>query len=214
MNLNYISQQAPKTLSLIKTTVKLFVFTLLLSKTVLAQSGKEQVFGFSASSTINSSGFGTTYSPGVFYSSGKHLFEVAPVFQKRDFNLSGVRLNFEYTVFDGAKAVQNEYGNENLELFFFTGTNYHHSAILSKAQIRREELVARGKETTIVFEELKYQAVESYAGFGLRRKLSKKIKWSNSIGFGAWYTIKGEKNIDREYSGPGISLKTSLLISL
>lgn len=214
MNQTNTSQQAPKTFSLLKNAAKLFIFTLLLSKTALAQSTKDKALGFSASSIVSSSGFGTLYSPGVFYSSGKHFIEVAPSFQKREFHLSGVRLRYEYTVFDGSKIVKNEYGNENLELFFFGGVRYHHSAILSKAQIRREELVARGKETNIVFEELKYRAVESYVGFGLRRKLSKKIKWSNSIGFGAWHTIKGEKNVDRECTGPGISLKTSLLISL
>lgn len=207
-------QQKPKTISFLKRATKLIVCTLLLSKAGLAQLDKEHAFGISASSMVTCSGFGTIYSPGVFYSSGKHLVEAAPLFQKRDAHLSGARLNYEYTVFDGARVANNEYGNENLELFFFGGVNYHCSAILSKAQIRREEMVARHKESAIVFENLKYKALESYAGFGLKRKLSKKIKWSNLIGFGGWQTLKGEKNIDREYAGPGIILKTSLLFTL
>src|ERR1700741_2776060 len=176
----------------------------------VSQSGYAQVekpaFGISASSSITASGFGTLYSPGAFYKRGNKLVEMGMIIQKRKLNLSGIRMSYEYTVFDGAKCP--EYDNERLELYFHVTAMYHNSAYLSNAYLRLEKQVS--PESTIKFNSLKYSAAEAYGGFGRRIKMTDKLKWSNYVGVGGWYSFSGEKKTGREYKGPGLFVGTRL----
>ncbi len=164
-------------------------------------------FGISAMSSISGNGFGSEYSPGVFFIKGRKRLETGVMIQKRGLNVSGYRVNYAYTVFDGA--ILKDEGNHNLELFFFLDGIYHNNAKLGISQLRLENQVKK-RGSTIKFDELRYKSAEGYTGFGLRIKITDHLKWANAIGIGGWGTLYGEKKLDREYQGFGIMLKTNL----
>lgn len=187
---------------------KIIIVLLLISNIGFSQGARIH-FGISAASSITGSGFGIQYSPGVFCKFGNKNIEIGAIIQKRNFNASGVRVNYEYTVFDGENLQYGEEGNRNLELFFFSTIIYEHAAKLSSAQIRLERKVSRA-ESAKEYDKFEFNAIEAYEGFGLRIKLSNRLKWVNSIGVGGWKTFFGERSLDREYNSVGLFLRTSL----
>jgi hypothetical protein len=128
--------------------------------------------------------------------------------QKRKLNVSGMQVNFEYTLLDDSKKCYNDGSAGDLELFAFSTVKYSWDAYLSKSQIKIEKMVATDRN--IPFDNLKFAAVEAYVGFGLNVRLSKKLKCRNSIGFGGWTSINGERHLYRQYDGISIALSTGL----
>lgn len=199
-------------LTLFEKVLKVNAFSLITMLCVLVSGGasaqkSKPALGVSLTSSLTGIGFGTQYSPGLFLVSGKKRIEAGPVFQKRDMNFTGFRANFSYTVYDGATALYP--GNEKLELFFYNEAIWHNSAKLGKSQMQLEKQVSRN-ELKVDLAALSYKAVEAYAGFGLRIKLTNQLKWGNAIGVGGWHTISGEKDLEREYNSMSLVFRTNL----
>ncbi|MDP2385428.1 MAG: hypothetical protein Q8M29_03580 [Bacteroidota bacterium] len=205
---NLEMSQLSKNSKFISSLNKIILSVVIASTSMYAQENKARL-GMSATSSVTGSGFGTIYSPGIFLTTGKSLFEAGLSVQKRKLNVSGARINYEYTVFDGATSPCSEYSNERLELYFFANATYHNSAYLSKAQLRLEKQV--NKESSMKFNELKYNAAEMYGGFGLRIKVLNKLKWVNSMGVGGWKTFKGETNLERACTDMGLLFSTKIM---
>lgn len=180
---------------------------LCLNNSLLSQ-GESAKFGISATSSISSDGFGTMYTPGVFYQKNNCKIELGMNVQKRKLNISGMQVNFEYTLFDDSKGCYEGSLAGDMELFAFSTIKYSSRAYLSTSQIKIEKMI--GKDSNILYEDLKYTAVEGYVGLGLKVKLSNKLKFNNSIGLGGWKTLEGENCLYRNYDGVSISLTTGL----
>lgn len=187
--------------------VCIVALSLCLSSSLLSQSETAK-FGVSATSSISGAGFGTMYTPGVFLQKNNCKIELGMNIQKRKFNISGMQANFEYTLFDDSKGCYEGDLAGDLELFVFSAIKYSSNAFLSTSQIKREKMI--NKDSNVPYENLKYMAVEAYVGVGLKVKLTSKLKFNNSIGFGGWKTIRGENRIYRDYNGMSISLTTGL----
>ena len=187
--------------------VCILVLSLCLNNSSLSQSEPAKV-GISVTSSISGAGFGTMYTPGVFYQKNNCKIELGMNVQKRKLNISGIQSNFEYTLFDDSKDCYGRSLNGGLELFVFLTNKYSSGAYLSTSQIKRERMI--GKDGNIPYENLKYTAIEGYVGVGLKIKLSNKLKFNNAIGFGGWKTLKGENGLYRDYNGVSISLTTGL----
>ena len=185
----------------------ILALSLCLNNSLLSQD-KHEKFGISATSSISSDGFGTMYTPGVFYQKNNCKIELGMNIQKRKLNISGMQANFEYTLFDDSKGCYEKNLAGDLELFVFSTIKYSSSAYLSTSQIKIEKMI--GKDNNISYENLKYTAVEGSVGVGLKIKLSNKLKFNNSIGLAGWKTLEGENGLYRDYNGVSISLTTGL----
>lgn len=181
--------------------------SLLVSTNAVSQTKKTH-FGVSASSSLSGAGFGTMYTPGVYYKTDKTKIELGLNIQKRKFNMSGMQVNFEYILFDDQKGCYNDGLMGDLELFSFATVRYNSSAYLSKGQIGREKKI--NPDNNRSFDNLKFSAIEGYVGLGLKIRVVDNLKWSNSIGFGGWKTLSGDKSLYREYNSVSIALNTGL----
>lgn len=198
-----IGQKAQQTVK----GVCIVALSLCLNNNLLSQNQSPK-FGVEATSSISGAGLGTIYAPGLYYKANDCKIELCLNIQNRKFNISGIQVNFEYTLFDDSKGCYNASLAGDLELFVFSTIKYNANAFLSNSQIKREQKVSPDKNLPL--ENLKFSVVEGYVGTGLKVKLSERVKWSNSIGFGGWKTLKGEQNLYRDYNGVSIGLNTSL----
>ncbi len=167
-------------------------------------------FGISATTSMSGQGFGAMYTPSLFYKLNDCKIELGLNIQKRKFNISGMQINFEYTLFDESKEYNNSCAGD-LELFVYSTIKYNCNAYLSKSQINSEKMIVT--DSKIPFDDLKFTALEAYIGFGLNVKLTERLKCCNSIGFGGWKTLKGERYLFRDYNGVSIMLTTGLALN-
>lgn len=187
--------------------ISIVALAILLSTNVFSQN-KKSGFGISASTSISGAGFGTLYTPGVYYSKNKTKIELGLNIQKRKLNTSGAQINVEYLLFSDEKGCYNDGLMGDVELFSFATIRYNSSAYLSKGQIGREKKI--NPDNNMSYGNLKLSAIEGYAGFGLKVRIIDNLKWNNSIGFGGWQTLSGEKTLYREYSSVSLTLGSSL----
>ena len=185
----------------------IIALSLCLNYNLLSQSEPAK-FGVSANSSISGAGFGTMYTPGLFYQKNDCKIELGMNVQKRKLNVSGMQVNFEYTLFDDSKGCYEESLAGDIELFVFSTIKYNSNAYLSTSVIKKEKMI--NKDDKIPYENLKYTAIEGYVGVGLKIKLTENLKYNNSIGFGGWTTLKGENGLYRDYDGISICLTTGL----
>lgn len=97
-------------------------------------------------------------------------------------------------------------------MFLYLNARYNSNLVLGDFQIRVEKKV--NPECSTDFSNLKFSTAEMYLGFGVRTKITKKIKWVNSIGIGGYKTLSGAEDIYREGSTICLTLKTGLSITL
>jgi hypothetical protein len=183
------------------------VLSLLLNNNIVSQN-RNSKFGISASSSLSGAGFGIMYTPAIYYKINDFRLGVGLNIQKRNLNISGSQINFEYTMCDEEKKSLHGGYIGSLELYAFSTVKYSTNSYLSNSQILLEKRVA--PDNNLSLEKLKFSAAELYAGFGLKIRITKHIKWGNSIGFGGWRTLTGENSLYREYNSVSIYLNTCL----
>lgn len=198
-----IGQKAQQTIK----GMYIVALSLLLNNNVSSQI-KNSFYGISASSSLSGIGFGAMYTPGVYYKTDKSKFELGLNFQKRTMKMSGIQTNFEYTLFDDQKGCYNDGLAGDIELFTFLTLRYHANAYLSQGQINREKKIT--PDSNLPLSDLKFSAIEGYAGFGLKIRVVGHLKWSNSVGFGGWKTVSGENSLYREYNAISLGLNSGL----
>ena len=187
--------------------ISILALSILISTKMFSQN-KKSGFGISTSSSISGAGFGTMYTPGIYYQFNKTKIELGLNIQKRKLNTSGAQINFEYLLFNDEKGCYNDGLMGNIELYSFATIRYNSSAYLSKGQVGREKKI--NPDNNVRYDNLKLSAIEGYAGFGVKIKLVDNLKWNNSIGFGGWQTLSGGNNLYREQSSVSLTLGSSL----
>jgi hypothetical protein len=191
------------------------VFLILLTFILIAQYGVCQQstssqkgnFGLSASSMSNADGYGVQYLPAVYYKKNRSSYFIAPIIQKQKINVSGVQLNYEYTFL-----AEGEADAKRLELFCFATGLYQNKALLGKQALSNESMA--NPEYIGNPSQLHFKSVEAYAGFGLRIKLFKNVKWVNSIGGGGYGSFNFPGNLYYANHNLGLFLKTGISIDL
>ncbi|HXU25748.1 MAG TPA: hypothetical protein VN698_00845 [Bacteroidia bacterium] len=163
--------------------------------------------GLSASSMFNADGYGVQYLPSVYYKKSRSLYSVAPIIQKQKANVSGVQLNYEYTI-----VAPGEADAKGLELFCFATGLYQHNALLGGMALHNESVA--NPEFSENVSQIHFKSVEAYAGFGLRIKLFKSVKWVNSIGAGGYASFNFPQHLYYAGHNVGLFLKTGISIDL
>ena len=164
-------------------------------------------FGLSVSGMICADGYGTQYLPTLYYKKNRSCFFAGSIIQKKKANLSGVQLNYEYTL-----VKEDDAYSGRLELFCFATGLYQNKAILGK-QTLHEESVANPEFNENMCE-IHFKTMEVYGGFGLRIKLFKNVKWTNSIGGGGYTSFNSPCNLYYATHNFGLILKTGISIDL
>ena len=168
-----------------------------------AQNGN---FGLAVSGMFNADGYGIQYLPSVYYQKNRGTYFIAPIVQKQKANVSGVQLNYEYTFVAAGEAD----GAKGLELFGFATGLFQSNALLGKQAVYNEHM--KYPESTEDVSKLRIKSIEAYAGFGLRIKLFKNIKWVNSIGGGGYASFNVPANMYYANHNFGLMLKTGISI--
>ena len=177
-----------------------------------APKGNALHAGIGLFSQISANGYGTEYSPQVFLKKGRKVYYAGPLIQKRQGNLSGLQLNFTYSLTgpDAPFAYQKGY-SQNIELFAFVTAAYSKGAILGKHTLMEENYVNRmACENNI--SGIRFKSAELYAGVGLKIQFLKNFKWINNMGIGGYTSFGYPKKMDLYYNARslGLILKTGI----
>lgn len=176
-----------------------------------AQSSRKfyENFGVRASATISGNRFGAIYDGSVFYSQNAHTFSLGVTAQKKNFKLSGVQLNYEYTMMDGSK----HYGSkiDRLQLYAFGTVTYHNNVFLGKSACEEEQSGSGDAERRPVdMSGVKLKAVDAYAGFGMRIAFLQNFKWHNSIGIGGYNVLNAPAGLYYNSRSMGLMVRTGI----
>jgi len=168
--------------------------------------------GIGVFSQVSANGYGTQYAPQVFLKKGRRTCYAGPLIQKRKTNLSGIELNFTYSLTGAevAQRIQDGY-NPNLELFVFIAAAYSNNAALGKHTLREENYTpAEGAQKDL--SNTRFRSAELYAGAGLNIRFLKNFKWMNCIGVGGYtsFGFPGEMDLYYDASSLGLILKTGI----
>ena len=164
-------------------------------------------FGLAISSIADADGYGTQLLPSVYYKSNRSAYFIAPIVQKQKSNMSGIQLNYEYTLVDEGEAYA-----KRLELFCFATGIYQNDALMGKHALCNESMANPEFSENIC--QLHFKSVEAYAGFGLRIKLFKNVKWVNSLGAGGYTSFNFPCHLYYADHNFGMILKTGITIDL
>ena len=162
--------------------------------------------GLAVSSVFNSDGYGVQYLPSVYYKKNRNTYFAALLIQKQKANVSGIQLNYEYTL-----VTPDEADAKGLELFCFVAGLYHNNALLGKQALHNESMA---NPEYVGASQLHFKSVEVYTGFGLRIKLFKNVKWVNSLGAGGYSSFNSPQHLYYENHNMGLYLKTGISIDL
>ena len=186
--------------------IMLLSFVLIVEQGTCQQTASIQKgnIGLAVSSMFNADGYGVQYLPSVYYKKNRNTYFIAPLIQKQKANVSGVQLNYEYTLVAPGEAYA-----KGLELFCFAAGLYQNNALLGKQALHNESLA--NCEYKGAFQ-LHFKSVEAYAGFGLRIKLFKNVKWVNSLGVGGYASFNFPQHLNYESHNLGLYLKTGISI--
>ena len=164
-------------------------------------------FGLAVSSIIDADGYGTQLLPSVYYTRNRGTYFISPIVQKQKSNVSGIQLNYQYTLVGEGEAYA-----KRLELFCFATGIYQNNALMGKHALLIESMA--NPTFTENFCQLHFKSVEAYAGFGLRIKLFKNVKWINSLGAGGYASFNFPHHLYYENHNFGMILKTGFSIDL
>jgi len=162
--------------------------------------------GLAISSMFNADGYGVQYLPSVYYKKNRSTYFVAPIIQKQKANVSGVQLNYEYTL-----VTPDETDTRGLELFCFATGIYQNNALLGKQTLHNEGVA---NPEYLGASQLHFKSAEAYTGFGLRIKLFKNVKWVNSIGAGGYASFNFPQHLYYTDHNFGLYLKTGISVDL
>jgi hypothetical protein len=124
------------------------------------------------------------------------------VIQTRNLNFAGLQFNYNYAL---TGEVVNCNKNEP-ELYVSFSMAYHHKGMLGRRALR-DERMANPAAGEIDLDNLCFQSVEVFAGFGLKLELFKNFKWSNAVGVGGYTSLYTPvKNLYYESTALGLRL--------
>jgi hypothetical protein len=126
--------------------------------------------------------------------------------QRNRTNISGISLNYEFTLLD--PNLQNDCYLDWIELYSFAYLGYHEKAFLGKGVCDEEN--SSNKELTIDPSRMKLKAIDAYAGFGIRILLNKNLKWFNGIGIGGYQVLNSTKGLYYNANGIGLLIRTGI----
>jgi hypothetical protein len=164
-------------------------------------------FGLAALSIADADGYGTQLLPSVYYKKNRGTYYIAPIIQKQKTNVSGIQLNYEYTLVGEGEAYA-----KRLELFCFATGIYQNDALMGKHALCNESMANPEFSDNIC--QMHFKSVEAYAGFGLRIKLFKNVKWVNSLGGGGYTSFNFPCHLYYAGHNLGMILKTGISIDL
>jgi hypothetical protein len=172
---------------------------------------KNENIGIGATSMITADGYGGQYSPMVYYKKDRRSYFIGPVIQNKNFNVSGVQFNYDYTL-AGEDATENETSNETLELFCFLTIIYQQQALLGSRTLWEESRTKQGYEGNAG--KLQFKSLEVYSGIGLKIRLFKNFKWVSSIGVGGYTSFNFPGHMYYNASNLGLIIKTGVSFDL
>jgi hypothetical protein len=179
---------------------------LLISNPISAQSRTKGHIGFRASATLSANRFGIIYTPGLLFRHNRSLLAFDAAIQRNNSNISGIQLNYEYTLVDPYE--QRDCYLDWLELYFFINAGYHNNAMLGKAL--SEEEYASNPELQTDLSTLRLKAADAYAGFGVRILINRNLKWFNSIGIGGYEVLNMPKGLYYNDKALGLMIRTGI----
>ncbi len=155
-------------------------------------SNRNNSFSVIAATEVAANGYGTLYNPMLCYAKGRSSYAIGPTIQKQKMNFCGMQFNYDYTIAGENTPCAADMFNPRLELFCFVTTAYNKNALLSKYTIKQEREDTYNDKQNL--SKLRFQSVEAYGGFGLKIKLTEKIKWTNCIGAGGYASLNFHGN--------------------
>lgn len=196
---------------LIGKPVSISFFTLAISASVYGQESIRScntTIGLSMANQVSANGYGCVRMPGLFIKKGRGQLAAGVAFQKCRSTVTGIQLNYGYSV--TGPNVSGSYEN-GPELYFFASAAYNYNSRLGK-RILWEENMANPNATETHVSSLSFSSAEVFGGAGLRVKFLERFKWDNSIGLGFYTSFDYPANLKLYYckSGVGLQLRTSI----
>lgn len=196
------------------------LLSLFLSTTLLPAQNGPACFktGISAGVYVSGNAHGAIYDVSATLYNGKHLFSLGPCIQNRKPSICGLRFGYSYVLTGQDSYYKNRFEKADecsrFQLLAFTKSQYITNGYLSKTAVRNEEAYTGiTGETNNNAAETKLSTLEACFGFGLNYKITKKLVWSNFIGFGAYYHLNYNNPMYTEKAAPVITLGTSLALN-
>jgi hypothetical protein len=189
-----------------KFSVILCLSALLLTNGLKAQFKVKGNAGIRGSGTLSANRCGTILSPSLFFISGKSTVLAGVTMQRDRRHVSGFQLGYEYTLLD--PDVNPDCNLSWLELFGWINGSFHRNIYLSKSMC--EEQRRGNPELSVNVEELTFETVEAYGGFGVRIDLLRNLKWFNAIGIGAYNVFNPHPDLYYNKNGVGLMLRSGL----
>ena len=184
----------------------ILIAVMLITSTLLSQ--EKPRFGLVLNTITTGNGHGLIFSPGIMVSKGNSLLSLEMNIQKRQGNITGSQLNYEYSIYNGTSPTNVYCDRDLFDVFLYVNARYNQNQLLGENQIRVEKRVE--PESSVKFENIKLNTAEMYVGFGVRTKITKHLKWVNSIGIGGYTTLNNSTVLYRENSSICLSLKTGI----
>jgi hypothetical protein len=141
-------------------------------------SALSRKYGLNFSGLATGSGLGINYNPSFFYRYKKNLFALGPNIQRDNFHFSGLQGFFQRDL---------AISPESWILYCHAVLLYHISALLGPSGME-QHFNLHG-----TINSFRYNTLEHYAGFGMKKILTDNIHFDTSIGLGAYYTFNGNQ---------------------
>lgn len=205
-----------KTISTVKNILALFLTMSYVNSSSQNISTKSNYrLGLGVGTHLSGNSHGTMYNASVSLYNGKNYFSIGPCFQKCTKEICGA--GFRYMrMLTGQESFNSEKAetvieDKRFQLFVFAYAQYLKEAKLSKSAARIEESYAKQKsDVNVDYSNFQLSTTEIFTGFGINTKISQKLVWSTSIGFGTYYHINYNNNLYTERISPVLMLGTAL----
>ncbi len=148
-------------------------------------------------SDVTGSGLGGNIYIGATLSHGNSAYSFGVNLQQKKINLSGIQLNYRYTV------AHSE--NEKTELFFLGNVTCHANANVSDRSVKIEKMCR--PEEVENYDALSLKVIESYVGFGLKYNLTQRFSTICSIGVGGYETLNNDYDLKMYRPKSALSLR-------
>lgn len=144
---------------------------------------QESAFGLTLKSNCSMSGLGTAFVPQLTYSYGRHQVLLGVNVQKRNLNISGVRLGYTYVVNP----------EDDAQVFLLADAAYYDKAYLGKRMLSIESRV--NSESTDFFSKTRINVFEQHIGFGVRLFSNSPVSLFGSVAGGVYHTLGCSKDL-------------------
>ncbi len=189
----------------------LFVL-LLMTASIFGQSNQGKQIGVGLYSQVSADGYGLTNLPTVYIRNKQEVLFAGIALQKCLHTPSGIKIGYSYTV----NNPYDQYGfARTSEFYFYADLGYNLRAKMGDATLR-DEYTADAQAAEINVSSLRFNSVEGYAGFGVRRIFLKHFSWDTSLGFGGYYSLDFPDKFRLYYSQAslGLQLRTGITYTL